>query len=1206
MRLLTTRRSSVVAAAAIVIAGVGVPLAAPVSAQTVAQPAIVSDNPANFTPNVLDGRVTSFAQVGNLIIAGGNFSRVQAAGSGTTLTRNNLMAFNATTGQISTTFTPNVAGQVYDVEAAADGTSVYVVGSFTQVNGSSSSRLARLDVSNGQKVGGFSPPSFNAVIKNVDLVGGRLLVGGSFKTVGGQSRTSLASLNPTTGALTSFLDLDYSGQLNGGALQVLKMAVSPDGSRLVTIGNFTQIDGSPRQQIAMIDLTGTTATLTSWATDFYTNTCSKSFDTYMRDLDFSPDSSYFVVSTTGAYHGSTSPCDEISRWETAATGSGQVATWTDYTGGDTTYAVAVTGSAVYIGGHMRWLNNPYAGDQVGPGAVPREGIAALDPVSGLPLSWNPGRARGVGVFDLFATPDGLWVGSDTDRIGGETRRKIAFFPLAGGTTPPAQDLPSLPGSVYLLGQSAGSADPGVLYRVNAGGPALQSADDGPDWISDAAASSYRSGSSATSSSSTPATPNASVPASSGDRAPVALFSTERYGNNSGNEMEWHFPVPAGSAVTVRLYLANRYSGTSQPGQRIFDVTLDGTTVLSNWDLVQRYGDQVGAMESFDVTSDGSVDLGFLHKTENPLVDGIEIIATGSQGGGGGSTAADNVRVVGFDGTTAGTQSTTAGTAPWSLARGAFLIDNVLYTGSADGTFSRRPFNGTTFGSPTALPMYGGSFGSDIGNLTGMVYNQGRIYYTLFGDNNLYWRWFSPESDVVGATPFTVSGASGLDPSRVRGMFLSGTSLYAADRDSGDLVRVTLAGTEVTGSATTVDTTVDWQARAMFLSDDGAPPPTNNPPTARAGLVGCEDLTCTFSSAGSNDGDGTIVSYEWDFGDGTSSTAPNPEHLFTSSGDKTVTLTVTDDDGAVDSDTVTATPSDPPPGNQAPTARFTFTCTQLSCDFDGSTSSDPEDGDVASYAWTYQGGGTATGATPSHTFAGPGAYDVTLLVSDGPGLTDSITKTVTVSVPSGSDIAFRGSATDAGNVTSNDIPAPAGMQSGDALLMFVTSNKGLSPTSTPAGWTEVDDRTDGSDLRTTLYQRVAPAGTNLGTVDWPERTKTNLTVLAYTGAVASPTAVESMAKSGSTNSYPAPDAAVSADGSWVVSFWALKTSQTVPDWTEPGGTTARASDAGAGGGLISGFAVDQGPVGAGTYSGKTASASVGAGKATGWTVVLAPA
>jgi hypothetical protein len=142
-------------------------------------------------------------------------------------------------------------------------------------------------------------------------------------------------------------------------------------------------------------------------------------------------------------------CDTTARWQTASTGNDPF--WTDYTGGDTTYGVAVTGSAVYVGGHMRWQNNPFQGDQAGPGAVPREGIAALDPVNGLPLSWNPGRTRGVGAQALYATSTGLWVGSDTNKIGKprETHSRIAFMPLAGGTTIDPVPAATLPNDLFL-------------------------------------------------------------------------------------------------------------------------------------------------------------------------------------------------------------------------------------------------------------------------------------------------------------------------------------------------------------------------------------------------------------------------------------------------------------------------------------------------------------------------------------------------------------------------------------------------------------------------------------------------------------------------------------------------------------------------------------------------------------------------------------
>jgi hypothetical protein len=143
----------------------------------------------------------------------------------------------------------------------------------------------------------------------------------------------------------------------------------------------------------MLNLTTSPVTVTDWATTRYQQQCAKVFDTYMRDVDISPDGSHFVVGTTGAYRAG-SLCDSAARWETGAGGAGQQPTWVDYTGGDTLYSVAVTGTAVYVGGHQRWMNNSFAGDRAGPGAVAREGIAALDPVN----------CRGAFVVSAASTP----------------------------------------------------------------------------------------------------------------------------------------------------------------------------------------------------------------------------------------------------------------------------------------------------------------------------------------------------------------------------------------------------------------------------------------------------------------------------------------------------------------------------------------------------------------------------------------------------------------------------------------------------------------------------------------------------------------------------------------------------------------------------------------------------------------------------------
>ncbi|GAA4224927.1 hypothetical protein GCM10022254_05590 [Actinomadura meridiana] len=447
---------------------------------------VVGADPANNTPNVIDGEVKSIIKIGGKIYVGGSFTQVKEAGSNKpTLTRNRLFAFNASTGAIDTTFTPSLnKGEASVLLPAPDGQSIYVGGNFSEINGVRHFVLARINAQTGAPITAFQP-NLDARVRDLRLAGGRLYVAGTFATAGGSARPALATLNPQTGARDDFVNLSFAGTQTGdGVTQVYKMDISPDGSKLVGVGNFNSVSGNTRRQIVMLDLSGQSAQLANWDTTRYGDQCSQSFDTYMRDVEFSPDGKFFVVTTTGAYGGSAKLCDTQSRWETAATGGGQQPTWVNYTGGDTTYAVEITDTAVYTGGHFRWANNPFAGDRPGQGAVAREGIVALDPMSGLPFSWNPGRDKGVGVFDMLATDEGLWVGSDTDNIGGETHQKLALMPLTGGTTIPAYHTGELPGNVYYAGGIGGGATNYLKHRSLNGTTAGAVTNDdtaGADW-----------------------------------------------------------------------------------------------------------------------------------------------------------------------------------------------------------------------------------------------------------------------------------------------------------------------------------------------------------------------------------------------------------------------------------------------------------------------------------------------------------------------------------------------------------------------------------------------------------------------------------------------------------------------------------------------------------------------------------------------------
>ena len=433
--------------AAVVLVGL---MAQPGGAVNVPQPVVVSADPANWTPHVLDGKVDAIVVVGGKVVAGGLFTQVATADDpATPIPRSNIFAFDATTGAIDPNFAPVMDNEVESLAVAPDGLHVFAGGRFTKINGVAQKSLAKLRLSDGARITQFKGKT-NARVKDMAQSGGKLYIGGTFSTVDGVAQVALAALDPTNGALSPDLNLQFSGPRTG-TLNVDKFDITPDGSRLIAIGNWTLVNGLQRDQIVMVDLTTTPDSVFDWATTRFQQQCAAVFDTYMRDVDIAPDGSYFVIATTGAYRAG-SLCDTASRWELGRTGSGQQPTWVDYTGGDTLYSVAITGPTVYVGGHQRWLNNPLRSGSAGPGAVAREGIAALDPRNGLPLLWNPGRDRGVGVFALVSTPEGLWIGSDTDRIGRyEYHGKLALMPVAGGSAVPEPRVGAVPGDLYRLG-----------------------------------------------------------------------------------------------------------------------------------------------------------------------------------------------------------------------------------------------------------------------------------------------------------------------------------------------------------------------------------------------------------------------------------------------------------------------------------------------------------------------------------------------------------------------------------------------------------------------------------------------------------------------------------------------------------------------------------------------------------------------------------
>jgi PKD repeat protein len=158
---------------------------------------------------------------------------------------------------------------------------------------------------------------------------------------------------------------------------------------------------------------------------------------------------------------------------------------------------------------------------------------------------------------------------------------------------------------------------------------------------------------------------------------------------------------------------------------------------------------------------------------------------------------------------------------------------------------------------------------------------------------------------------------------------------------------------------------------------------------------CTALNCSFDASGSTDGDGNIVSYDWEFGDGSTGTDKTTTHNYSSAGTYTVNLTVTDDDGATNTTSKTILVS----SNTAPTADIyaneTTVETGETISFNGLNSSD-SDGFINRYEWSFgDGSPNVTGSSVTHSYADDGTYTVELTVKDDNGATNSTSVTITV-------------------------------------------------------------------------------------------------------------------------------------------------------------------------------------------------------------------
>ena len=317
-----------------------------------AQPAAADTAPVNPAEPVtyaadalatvqIDGVVWGQAIVGNTVYAVGSFATARPAGSApgvNTVVRQNMLAYDLTTGALITSFAPAFDAQVTSVSASPDGSRVYVGGDFTHVGSASRYRVAGFDTATGALLTSFAPV-VNARVSAVTATNSAVYVGGIFTAVGAASRVRVAAVDASTGAVLPFTATPGSGEVSAFAL-------SPDGSQIVIGGSFTSVNGSSSPGYGLARLNAATGAMLPLAV----NGLVRDAGTASEITSLSSDAGNFYGSGYVFGAGGNLEGSFAASWSTGAL------VWVEDCHGDT-YGVFAGNNVEYTVGHAHYCGN---------------------------------------------------------------------------------------------------------------------------------------------------------------------------------------------------------------------------------------------------------------------------------------------------------------------------------------------------------------------------------------------------------------------------------------------------------------------------------------------------------------------------------------------------------------------------------------------------------------------------------------------------------------------------------------------------------------------------------------------------------------------------------------------------------------------------------------------------------------------------------
>ena len=247
----------VLAAMALAVAGTVIPAGSAAADTNPVAPESLPTVSADSLPTVqVNGVVWAQVVVGNTVYATGSFTSARPAGSpaGTNETpRSNILAYDIRTGVLITSWAPTLNAQGLAIAASSDGTRIFVGGDFTSVSGVGKNRIVALDATTGAVVSPFSA-SVNSEVNAVAVSGNVLYVGGIFSTSSGNARSRLAAFSTTNGALLSWAPVSNR--------QIMAITAPAGTNKVIVGGRFTTLNGVAAVGMGALD-SATGATL-SW------------------------------------------------------------------------------------------------------------------------------------------------------------------------------------------------------------------------------------------------------------------------------------------------------------------------------------------------------------------------------------------------------------------------------------------------------------------------------------------------------------------------------------------------------------------------------------------------------------------------------------------------------------------------------------------------------------------------------------------------------------------------------------------------------------------------------------------------------------------------------------------------------------------------------------------------------------------------------